>query len=607
MAFSSGPTREHAVRRLDRVDVWKRDGRGAIKDSSPAAVASGLQRIISAPFDLHRRASRAFHVAVDCSLTMARKVVRASYVGGPAAVVDEDDEDDLYYNPTPRRRQPSSTPAPRSHDPSSSASSPGSAGASNSFSDKENTPQKPRQRGSRTSPLVKRERSLVAHSARATPYTVPSDNMPTMSKSSRASALSKPAASKASRAGTAKSQTSRQSRTLSRAPSVAASRTSSRATSRIAETPAPDGQHGDEDPATPSTSHDVETSPEPTQQSRVSETPGPSQTPRQPLQSQAPSSTQRPATQFYDPDQSMAERRRVKGAYNDIQRELIDNKAQFLKPGDTGLIHYIEKTSELFGDVKQTSDAVVDGKIQVEIGKLAAEKAKRVGNSTTNTGLEIDEFIAKTIQFMSKSRPGDGGDGHDWAYLGAKIATPAMKRACPSDFMYGPMAIQKRQRLLKERKRVVRRKPEEFIRPIDLDEKQIAQNENSTTKNVRVVEHALEKYIAETGEDQVNYFSFVINPHSYSQTIENMFYLAFLVRDGYVGMMEDDDGLLWLVPASPPNAQEAAEQGCVRKQIVMPMEKHIWRELIDAFKIEDTIIPMREREVAAINASGWYS
>ncbi|KAF3907793.1 hypothetical protein ABW21_db0204480 [Orbilia brochopaga] len=539
---------------------------------------------------------------------MARKVVRPSYAGGPAAIIDEDDENNLYYDPT-NPHHASSALKSQSYDQSpSSNSSP--ASASNSFSDKENTPREPRQRGSHTSPLVKRERSLINQSARATPYAMP------------ASKGSKSAASKASKASTAKSQPSRQSsRTLSRPPL-------SRATSRVAETPAPDDQDEEMLSDTPSTAHeeeeeeeeeepmnDGEMSPDATQRSRVSETPGPSRRSRQPLQSQDPSATQAPTpsqrpdvTKFYDPSQSMAERRRVKGAYNEIQQELNDNRAQFIKPGNDGLLHYIQKTGELFKDVKQTGDAVVDGRIQVEIGKLAAEKAKRVGNSGTNTGLEIDEFIAKCMQFMSKSRPGDTSDGHDWAYLGSQIAVPSLKRASPSDFLYGPMAIQKRQRLLKERKKVVRRRLEEFIRPIDLDEKQVAKNENSTTKYVGVVEQTLVSYIANTGEENINYFKFIINPHSYSQTVENMFYLAFLVRDGRVGILEDDDGLLWLCPCEPINeTDERPPGGIVRKQIVMPMEKHIWRRLIDAFKITETVIPMRPREVEAINSSGWYS
>ncbi|KAF3928149.1 hypothetical protein AA313_de0204685 [Arthrobotrys entomopaga] len=570
---------------------------------------------------------------------MARKVRQSSYAATPAATgkyedgIDDDGQEDLYANPYGNNsRQPSSTPAPHasSNDPSISPSP-----ASGSFSDKENAPSKSRHRGSDRSPLVKKERGLIAQSARSTPY---ADAMP--SRTSRVSAGPlRPSTSQLSVRNSitkSRSHRSQTSRTLSRGPSAVQSRASSRATSAVPETPVSE-QQDDEDDAMENGSatngaeaaggeeeeeddDDDEEEEEyvpATQRSRISETPEPSRPSRHSLSTQAPPSTQVPSssqrpepTQFYDPNQSMAERRRVKGAYNDIQQELVDNRENFLKSGNQDLIHYLKKTGDLFTNVKQTSDAMVDGKVQVEIGKIAAEKAKRVGNSNTNTGLDMDEFISKCIQFMAKSRPGDSGDGHDWSYMGREAATPSLKRAMPSDFMYGPIGIQKRQRVLKERKRAVRRRPEEYIRPIDLDEKAIARNENSTTKNVILVNECLENYISNLDEDEgesVNYFKFVINPHSYSQTIENMFYLAFLVRDGRAAIQESEDGLPYVCAAEPPTPEEASANQMVRKQIVMPMEKKVWRELIEVFQITDTIIPTRPREVEAINASGWYS
>jgi hypothetical protein len=38
----------------------------------------------------------------------------------------------------------------------------------------------------------------------------------------------------------------------------------------------------------------------------------------------------------------------------------------------------------------------------------------------------------------------------------------------------------------------------------------------------------------------VDYFKFVVNPYSFGQTVENMFYVSFLIRDGKAGITIDD-------------------------------------------------------------------
>jgi hypothetical protein len=40
----------------------------------------------------------------------------------------------------------------------------------------------------------------------------------------------------------------------------------------------------------------------------------------------------------------------------------------------------------------------------------------------------------------------------------------------------------------------------------------------------------------------INYFRFVINPHSFEQSVENIFYFAFLIKDGYAAWDIDDNG-----------------------------------------------------------------
>lgn len=63
-------------------------------------------------------------------------------------------------------------------------------------------------------------------------------------------------------------------------------------------------------------------------------------------------------------------------------------------------------------------------------------------------------------------------------------------------------------------------------------------DEKGTTELVMHVADILEK----KGEvDGMNLFKFIINPESYSQTVENIFYTSFLVKDKRAAIEFDDN------------------------------------------------------------------
>lgn len=259
-------------------------------------------------------------------------------------------------------------------------------------------------------------------------------------------------------------------------------------------------------------------------------------------------------------------------------------------------------------------------------------KALSLGSSAAN-GIDVDEFVGKLIAYMRNSpdagRPlrdgsddeamagagaGDEGDALDWAYLGRTAAFKGNKRPATSDFLLGPLSVQKRQRTAKSRTLGLKRNAANIVRPQELLAADISQQQsNSTTKMVVKIASILGDYLEDhnlTEEGQgVNYFRFVINPRSFAQTVENIFYVSFLVRDGRAALWEGDDGMPLLGLAEAVGAEEAREQGVVKRQVISTLDMWMWRELCGVLGVEggEGIIPFREVRGEEVAAGGWYS
>jgi hypothetical protein len=272
-----------------------------------------------------------------------------------------------------------------------------------------------------------------------------------------------------------------------------------------------------------------------------------------------------------------------------------DNRDQLVKSHDSGLSDAIRTQNSMFGKVRQTADAVVDSRFFVNVSDLASKKLNNsLGNS--GVGIDLDQFVSKCIYFMKSSGhiageedapavpvsdddDNEDPDGLDWALLGRRACFPCNKRPPTSSFLLGPLSVQKKVRTTQRKARSQRQPLGPATRPEEIKEGDIEQNEASNLSNlVKAIRSQLASHIEQgseaveaelnpvrddemddetqvaafrrhrmamgsDNEAAVSLVDFAINPHDFGQTVENLFYISFLVREGNAKVIQDDDGL----------------------------------------------------------------
>jgi hypothetical protein len=304
----------------------------------------------------------------------------------------------------------------------------------------------------------------------------------------------------------------------------------------------------------------------------------------------------------YDPDQPLEERRKVQRGYRDLLRGLQENTDELSNPLSTFIHDTVARANELSHHVKQTGEAIIDSKLLVAAADASYRRAARMAHGNVAQGIDVDEFVSKCISYMrlgagieeddapeltstqqQRRRPvrgnaddsdedeiGDEGDMMNWEHLGRFACLPSIRRPAVPGFLLGPLSVEKKVRKVVKRSAPFRADNLRETRPEVLNAEDVQRSEKNDLTAIcakilrrlqEVQEEAqikaeaaydslgddeaqrlMEKYgLRSTGG--IDLLKFVINPKSFGQTVENMFYVSFLIRDGAVQIEFDDNDL----------------------------------------------------------------
>ncbi|XP_029962706.1 non-structural maintenance of chromosomes element 4 homolog A [Salarias fasciatus] len=305
-----------------------------------------------------------------------------------------------------------------------------------------------------------------------------------------------------------------------------------------------------------------------------------------------------PADDMQDDDNDPSRRREIRSKYRDLISSVQQNREDMLNPTNNKLTEVLEEANKLFKDVRQAREAALDAQLLVVASDLGKEKASQMFSE--GASFDPSAFAEHVLSFMGLNRleveeeeqqNGETAEGYLPPDAWHRLASRAQLcfRTAPSfHYMMGSFYAEPpppKQRT--ERQRKAPTKEAQRIMPTQL-KKMEESHQEATEKEVERILGYLKSYYQDDPTSDISYYEFVIDPKSFSRTVENIFHTSFLIRDGLARLYLDADKLPCIVPLEGEENEAGGSAAC--NQCIISISPKTWRELIDAFEITDTMI-----------------
>eukprot|EP00818_Percolomonas_sp_WS_P009842 CAMPEP_0117451318 /NCGR_PEP_ID=MMETSP0759-20121206/8942_1 /TAXON_ID=63605 /ORGANISM="Percolomonas cosmopolitus, Strain WS" /LENGTH=339 /DNA_ID=CAMNT_0005243907 /DNA_START=166 /DNA_END=1185 /DNA_ORIENTATION=- len=273
-----------------------------------------------------------------------------------------------------------------------------------------------------------------------------------------------------------------------------------------------------------------------------------------------------------DPRTNTETRRKLRKDYQKLYAETLDAHKDIIKrdrDGTKQLKSILQRGNQLHESIVHAREGALDAQWFTTTSKYGSESVQRIEETVV---WDIDEFARK---LCSKYRGDSEDDPIDWKALGA-YTSQYYRRAPVLTFMNGPLALE-----AKIRKKAVRKAKQlqtgKSVRPDEVELEKEKHNAEESSKHVAKLHKRL--YKAYRHNDKLSFWRIVLDPNSFTKTIENIFYYSFLVKDGNAGLRLDE-GSAEIMAA--PLAQTEAE-GHERHQSILRLDYETYLKIVDQY------------------------
>ncbi|CAN6804061.1 hypothetical protein HID58_066590, partial [Brassica napus] len=293
-----------------------------------------------------------------------------------------------------------------------------------------------------------------------------------------------------------------------------------------------------------------------------------------------------PPTQ--DEEQGIYERRILRSQYLALIHKISDSKDDLTRVDSDKFSRIFSEFENLHQKVQKPREQVADAEAFLDIANTIMSSVK----SHSTNGVSPAEFVNALVNGFGQTSLGVDETAPvsiKWKDLGLAVCSTVFV-SCGCSTMLGPMNTE-----LKERKRAVyrkRTKPGEGVRPEEVDDTQ-SEEKTDTDKNMAIMFNILRQ------KKRVRLESLVLNRRSFAQTVENLFALSFLAKDGRVEIIVDKTGSHFSLPRNAPAANLVMSGEVIYNHFVFRFDFKDWKLMSEMVPMGEELMPHREIAIAS--------
>ncbi|PNY14365.1 non-structural maintenance of chromosome element 4-like protein [Trifolium pratense] len=283
--------------------------------------------------------------------------------------------------------------------------------------------------------------------------------------------------------------------------------------------------------------------------------------------------------------QDSSSRRIIRSEFLKLKSLINEKKDDLMNTDSDKFDSILHEFDKLHDKVKRPREQVADAEALLDLTHNLLGSVK----SLVNEGVTPSQFVSSLLKHYAHPP----NTSIHWQKLGIAVSPIFLTVHAPST-MLGPMENQ-----LKQRKAIMPRKraprATTTARPEQLDDA-VGGEKTDTDKNMSIMFNILRE------KKRVQLEHLILNRFSFAQTVENLFALSFLVKDGRAEIIMDKNRVHYVAPKNAPAANSVMSKEVSYTHFVFRYDFNDWKIMKDVVAEGEELMPHRIQYSNMVNS-----